>query len=139
MAAVDILQDLMTISKIECNHLVLHKQMVGVKAYIHEGVAAFAAEAREKQIRVEVAHFLPELSRAMSRNSGTPRNPLNSLGVPFTPRGMLGRRLSSMSAVNGGLFTALPARMKNVTDIVDSDVVSADKLKLDQVGSRTVS
>ena len=76
--AVEILSDLMTISKIESNMMVLHRSPVGVQKFIDDGVAAFAAEAREKKVNI-VVHPLFDVPLPAETGPAPFRN------IPATP------------------------------------------------------
>ena len=109
--AVEILSDLMTISKIESNMMVLHRSPVAVQKFIDDGVAAFAAEAREKKVNIVV-------------------HPLFDDSSPRSPRSM---RRSSLSLLTGKAGVAVgdqPPKFPGVKGIVDSDLMHVDKFKV---------
>ena len=119
--AVDVLSDLMTISKIEAGVMTLQKHDLGAKAFVHDGIASLAAEARQKGVTVEVKPLATGLQRESSSAA-------KARGESFVERMSGKSRMSAASHPREGKALLFPG----ARELTPLDVVSADKFKVPQ-------
>jgi len=118
--AVDVLSDLMTISKIESGVMTLQKHDLGAKAFVQDGIASLAAEARQKGITVEVMPLATGLNQRQ-----------NSL-IERVVASVKSRMSASLQVDKALLFPS-------ARELTPLDVVSADKFKVRRGDGRVVA
>ena len=95
--AVEILTDMMTISKIESGAMTLHKRDLGAEVFVQDCVAAVTAEARERGLTVEVKPLATGLGQSPTQPLPSSRK-ANSISTGHRLVGAMAKSLRRPSA-----------------------------------------